>query len=454
MEAMTIGQALSAVNGELIAGEPDAVITGVSTDSRTVKPGDLFFALEGEKFDGHNFVRAAFDAGAAGVVVSKATEARPTTILVGDTLTALGDLARYYASLFDARTVGVTGSVGKTTTKEMIAEILSRRFNTLKNEMNFNNEIGVPLTLFALTREHEAVVVEMAMRLQGEIRRLAYIAQPDTGVITNIGMSHIERLGSPDAIAEAKAELIESLPVDGLAVLPSDDRYFDFLRGRCSCRVVSFGLSENADVRARNLELDCEGGAGFDMFLRDQEPFRVKLNVVGEHNVLNALAAAVVGWHYGVPPDDIRLALEAFESPENRARILHSSRGYVVLDDTYNASPTSMSSALSTLSKMAGTRKIAVLGDMLELGSYALEAHREIGHQAAKLGLTLLVTVGELARSIAEGAREAGMSAVETVETCDEAAEMLKPVVQSGDLILIKGSRAIRLEKTVDRLIS
>lgn len=454
MEPLTISEVLSAANGELKAGSVDSVITGISTDTRTIERGDLFVALIGENFDGHDFVPAAFSAGAGGVVVSKPVQTRPVTICVQDTLVALGDIAQYYAGRFKVRSVGITGSVGKTTTKEMTAALLSRHFLTLKNELNFNNEIGVPMTLFQLTPQHEAVVIEMAMRLPNEIARLAEIVRPCVGVITNIGMSHIERLGSLEAIAEAKAELLLSLPDDGLAILPADDQFFDFLLDSCSCRAISFGVEASADIQGGEVELDAEGRPSFDIVLPDMPPFRVRLPITGRHNVYNALAAAAVGWEYKIPPDDIQAALEGISPPEKRANIARSPRGHVVFDDTYNASPASVSSALQTLEKMAGQRKMAVLGDMLELGEFASEAHREIGKQAAGTGLALLVTVGKLAKTIADGAREAGLGSIESVENSEEAAEIVDFRVQPGDVVLVKGSRAMKMEKIVDRLVS
>jgi UDP-N-acetylmuramoyl-tripeptide--D-alanyl-D-alanine ligase len=454
MEPLTISEVLSAANGNLETGSVDSVVTGISTDTRSIKGGELFFALLGENFDGHDFIPAALKAGAVGVVVSKPVEDRPVTIRVRDTLVALGDLAQYYAGRFKVRSVGITGSVGKTTTKEMTAAVLSRRFRTLKNELNFNNEIGVPMALLQLTPEHEAMVIEMAMRLPREIARLAEIVRPCVGVITNIGMSHIERLGSLEAIAEAKAELLVALPDDGLAVLPADDDFFDFLLDSCSCRAISFGVEASADIQGGEVELDAEGRPSFDIVLPDTPPFRVRLPITGRHNVYNALAAAAVGWNYKISPDDIQAALEGISPPEKRASIARSPRGHVVFDDTYNASPASVSSALQTLEKMAGERKIAVLGDMLELGDFAPEAHKEIGKQAAEIGLALLITVGELAKTIADGAREAGLESIESVENSDEAAEVVDSRVQPGDVVLVKGSRAMKMEKIVDRLVS
>jgi len=472
MIPLIASEVAAALDAELPEGKRDIVFTGVSTDTRTIHPGDLFFALKGGNFDGHDFVLEAFLKGAAGAVVSREIETCTDTcgeqedsrrshesdgraiIRVADTLAALGDLAAFYRRRFDLPVVAVTGSVGKTTTKEMIAAVLGRRFRTLKNELNFNNEIGVPLALFQLNAEHRAAVLEMAMRLPGEIARLAEIAQPTVGVITNIGLSHVERLGSIEAIAAAKAELLRALPARGLAVLPADERFFEMLLGACGCRAVSFGLSGTADVRGRNVEVDAEGRAAVDVSIGNASLFRLRLPTLGEHNVLNALAAAAVGWQMGIGPDEIRRALEEFSPPEQRASVIHSPQGFVVFDDSYNASPASMAAALSTLLKMSGERKIAVLGDMLELGEYAADEHREIGRLAARSGVFLLVTVGQLAKSIAEGAKEAGLDKVESVLTSEDAAELAAEIAGPGDIILVKGSHAMGMEKVVARLVS
>ncbi|MDI6826951.1 MAG: UDP-N-acetylmuramoyl-tripeptide--D-alanyl-D-alanine ligase, partial [Armatimonadota bacterium] len=251
MESLTIEEVIAATGGNLARGNTSAKITGVSTDTRTLKPGDLFFALKGERTDGHAYVQEALEKGAGGIIITEKSNSPQTNIpvvVVPDTLWALGDLASYYRSKFDVRVVAITGSVGKTTTKEMTASVLSRKWNVLKNAANFNNEIGVPLTLFQLDRTHEMVVLEMAMRGLGEIRRLCQIAKPHVGIITNIGISHIERLGSQGAIAEAKSELLSELPPDGIAILNAEDGYFEFLKHRFRGRIISFGSCKSADV--------------------------------------------------------------------------------------------------------------------------------------------------------------------------------------------------------------
>ncbi|HOM72187.1 MAG TPA: UDP-N-acetylmuramoyl-tripeptide--D-alanyl-D-alanine ligase, partial [Armatimonadota bacterium] len=310
---------VTAIGGELIKGDPVVEIKGISTDTRTIAPGDLFFALIGENSDGHEYVQTAVEKGAAAVVVSKQVDTDSAIILVPDTLIALGDLAALHRRQFRVRVVGITGSVGKTSTKEMVAAVLSSRYNVLKNAGNFNNEIGVPLTIFQLKPEHEILVQEMAMRLPGEIAELTEIAKPDIGVITNIGVSHIERLGTRDNIAAAKAELLESLSIDGIAVLNADDPYFDFLSGKTAAGVVSYGIS-SGNVQASNIRIDSMGRPSFKVKVGKSE-FDVILPLPGEHNVPNALAAIAVGLCFGIPVKESTAALASMVAADKRANV-------------------------------------------------------------------------------------------------------------------------------------
>ncbi|MCE5313616.1 MAG: UDP-N-acetylmuramoyl-tripeptide--D-alanyl-D-alanine ligase [Armatimonadota bacterium] len=455
MQTIKAEEVLQAVRGELLSGDLDTKITGVSTDTRTIKPGDLFFALTGESSEGHKFLADALAKGASGVVVSRKVEARCLAIRVDDTLAALGELAAYYRSKFDPVVVGVTGSVGKTTTKEMIAAVVAARGPVLKSAGNFNNEIGLPLTLFELSPKHRTAVVEMAMRGAGQIEYLAKIAKPFVGVITNIHMSHIELLGSIDAIADAKGELLDYLPADGAAVLNADDAYFDRLSARAKCRVVSFGESATSDIRAVSAGLDSKGCCAFEV----QTPrgsFDVRIHVPGEHNIKDALAAIAVGEVLEIPHDYIREALANFKAPEKRSNVIPTRKGAVVIDDTYNASPASVQSALRTLAMMEGTRKIAVLGDMLELGDHALNAHMETGRVVKECGIDMLVVVGQLAKLIARGAIDAGMpvSLVSEFDDSALAARELPSKLCEGDVVLVKGSRAMKMERIVEGLIA
>jgi UDP-N-acetylmuramoyl-tripeptide--D-alanyl-D-alanine ligase len=454
MQPIRANQVVEACRGELLSGDPETKITGVSTDTRTLEPGDLFFALTGESSDGHKFLADALSRGASGVVVSRKVESRRLAIRVDDTLLALGDLAAFYRSKFAPVVVGVTGSVGKTTTKEMIAAVAAANGHVLKSAGNFNNEIGVPLTLFELSRKHKTAVIEMAMRGPGQIDYLARIARPSIGVITNIHMSHIELLGSLDAIADAKGELLDSLPSDGAAILNADDDYFDYLRRRSNTRVISFGESESADVRAVSAGLDAKGCCAFEV-RTPTGSFDVRIPVPGEHNIKDALAAIAVGEVLGICHENMREALAGYSPPEKRSNVIPTRSGVVVLDDTYNASPASVLSALKTLKMMEGGRKIAVLGDMLELGEHALNAHLEVGKAAKEHGVDVLVAVGQLAKLISRGARDAGLP-VESVSEYDDswqAARELPAKLRERDVVLVKGSRAMKMERVVEGLL-
>ncbi|MFQ3550036.1 MAG: UDP-N-acetylmuramoyl-tripeptide--D-alanyl-D-alanine ligase, partial [Armatimonadota bacterium] len=416
--------------------------------------GDLFFALTGENSDGHKFLADALMKGASGLVVSRKVEAKCLAIRVEDTLLALGALASYYRDKFNPDVVGVTGSVGKTTTKEMIAAVCASRGPVLKNAGNFNNEIGLPLTLFGLSSRHKTAVVEMAMRGSGQIAYLAQIAKPSIGVITNVHLSHVELLGSLDAIAEAKGELLDHLPKDGYAVLNADDAYFEYFSKRSKCNVFSFGESKNADVRAISSGIDSKG-CNFEVHTPNGG-FYVVVPVPGEHNIADALSAIAVADILGVDHDNIKEALASYKPPEKRSTIIPSRRGYVVIDDSYNASPPSMMSALKTLSMMEGGRKIAILGDMLELGDFAIDSHTEIGQLVSALNIDILFVVGDLSKLIARSALDSGMpiSSVFTFDDSVRAAREIAGVVKEQDVVLVKGSRAMKMERIVEGLLA
>lgn len=457
MKSLTLGEIARAVGGELCRGSPDLRVRAVSTDSRTVSGGELFFALKGQRHDGHDFASRAVAAGAAGVVVEREVPDLPpgaAVIRVRDTLCALQQLARYHRDTFAVPVIGVTGSSGKTTTKDLVASVLSRRFKTLKTTANRNNEIGLPLTLLELSEEHEALVVEMAMRGPGEIAFLCRLARPTAAVITNIGEAHLERLGSVENIARAKGEILEAVPPEGFAFLHRDSPYIRREASRCRGRVYYFGLDGEADVVAYNLR-PAGGGYRFYLQLPSGEGGEVFLPLWGRHNVENALAAAGVGWALGVPFADIAAGLAGVELTPMRLEITEiPGAGVKIINDTYNANPGSTRAALSVLAEVgAGRRRIAVLGDMLELGEAGPASHRKIGSLAAGTA-DYLVAVGELAAHYISGALEAGMPAGRTAHFASrgEAASFLKELLRPGDVVLVKGSRGMRMEEIVEEV--
>jgi len=443
-----------ATAGKLVGNSDKVVITGISTDSRTIKPGDLFIPLVGENFDGHDFIEAAFDNGAAASLTQRETDYFPgkTVILVENTLTALHNLASWYRSGFSIPFVGITGSVGKTSTKEMVASALSERYNVLKNEGNYNNEVGVPLTIFKLEPEHEAAVIEMGMSAAGEIRALTNIVKPSVGIITNIGISHIEKLGSRQNILKAKLELLEGLKPDGLLILNGDDVMLSGAKDLLSCRTVSYGIEEGADYQAYNIRSKGEYGIDFNMLVGGEEHL-IQLPVPGVHNVYNALAAIAAGLELGVGMDDLKKGISRFSPGKMRLNIIKA-KGLTVINDAYNASPQSMKAALDVLGEMNASRRIAVLGDMLELGDWSARAHNETGAQAAKKSLDYIITVGKEASNIASGAVNAGFDPNRATEfsSNSEAIDYLRKLVQYGDAILVKGSRGMKMEEIVHAL--
>ncbi|MDR3564948.1 MAG: UDP-N-acetylmuramoyl-tripeptide--D-alanyl-D-alanine ligase [Negativicutes bacterium] len=446
MAEFTISEVLAATGGELIR-EHKKVFTGVSTDTRTLKPGHLFIALKGEKFDAHDFLLRASDSGATGVVISNRDAYIPdkmTAIIVSDTLVALQELAGFHRRRFSIPMIGVTGSNGKTTTKDMIAAMLGSRLSVLKTEANYNNEIGLPLTLLNLTKDHQAAVVEMGMRARGEIRRLAEIAAPTVAVITNVGETHIELLGSEENIAAAKAELVESLGTNSLAVLNGDIPLVRAMRSKAAGRVITYGFSPDVDLRADNVS-DANQEITFDC-IWSQGVFTVTLPTVGRHNVYNALAAIAVGLDLNLHPLEICAGIKKFVPSAMRLHI-EQIGDFTVINDAYNASPLSMHAAIETLATVARGRKVAVLGDMLELGEVAVEAHCRIGHKLADEGVQVVITVGQLAGHIASAALEDGVDVTVACPGHEEAQEALRKLLRPGDTILIKGSRGMKMEK-------
>ena len=453
----SVHEVVDIVKGNLLAGNPEYILTGVSTDSRHCKEGDLFIALKGEKFDGHDFVSHAINNGALGCVVQKAVNAsipgNAALILVKDTLHALGMLARYHRSFFKGPLVGVTGSNGKTTTKDMIASILCQKWVTLKTQGNFNNEIGMPLTLLRLGPETEAAVVEFGMRNIGQIKNLADIALPTAAVLTNIGEAHIEILGSKEAIAGAKGELIEAIPEEGFVLLNADDKYMVRQAARAKCRIKYYGIKgsfANPDYWAEEIESD---GQCQKYILRTASGMtEVSLPLPGLHNVYNSLAAAGVCLELGQDFSDVICGLKDFTPTEKRLNIIKRDE-YTIIDDTYNASPTSTIAALQILHDYPGRKKIAVLGDMLELGEYARDGHRLVGEKITQLKIDAVYTFGKMAKEITDVVSEKlGTIYSRNFTAKEDLISLLKSSLEAGNIYLVKGSRGMKMEEIVKAL--
>jgi len=453
MEALTVSEILQATGGRLLGDYPlSAAVTEVDTDSRAMHPESLFVPLVGENFDGHRYLDQALDTGALGCLTQREPEnLRPDRfyILVRDTMTALGDLARAYRMRFDLQVVGVTGSVGKTTTKDMIASVLARKYRVLKTQGNFNNNIGLPKTLFRLDRSHQIAVVEMGMNHEGEIDYLTRIARPDVAVITNIGDAHIENLGSRQNTLQAKAEIFNGLKKGGIAVLNGDDPLLRLLEDRLIHPILWCGEGEEDDFRC----LDIREGKGDNMILRACTPagqLETEIHCLGRHLYHAALAAAAVGSHFGLSNEEIAAGINDFTPTKMRMDILRCKQGVTVLNDTYNANPQSMRAAVDVLAKYSGAQRVAVLGDMLELGELGSVLHESVGRFVGASGIDCLITVGQLGASIARGARDAGMTEVYERPDKEEAKVVLDQVLQPGSVFLCKASRGMRFEEIVD----
>lgn len=456
----SVSDVLDATGGRLVFGGDAPPIAGISTDSRTTQDGELFVAICGEKYDGHKFVQAAFEKRAMGVVVSEEYMALESPdfavdrcwVVVPDTLKALGDLAAFRRRQCNASVVAITGTNGKTTTKEMTAAVLGQSFLVLKSSGNFNNLIGLPLSLFGLNEDHDWAVLELAMNRPGEIGRLARICKPQVGVITNIGAGHLEGVKDIDGVMRAKGELLEVLGEDGTAVLNIDDERICRLAEQFAGRVVSFGIHSAAEVWATPVS-QTRSSLSFDLCWYD-ESVRVHLGMVGSGGIYNALAAAAVGVRLGLSIEEVKKGLEAMVPLPGRMEILTLSGGVHLINDTYNANPGSMALAIDTFGSLKGQgRGLFVLGDMLELGEHAKSAHRKLGVQVVRAGAARLYATGEYAGTVAEGATGAGMDPGKIfIGTHEEIVEALKGRLSPGDWVLVKGSRRMAMEKVVEGL--
>ncbi|MFA6355696.1 MAG: UDP-N-acetylmuramoyl-tripeptide--D-alanyl-D-alanine ligase [Candidatus Omnitrophota bacterium] len=442
---LNVKDILDATEGTLSAGDVSAVFTCVSTDTRKIPAGSLFVALKGANFDGHDFIAGAAKQGARGAVVCRDVPPQGIPVIkVDDTLKAFGKIAGYHRRRFDIPVIALTGSNGKTTTKEMLSRILSAKYKVLKNEGTENNFVGVPQTLLRMDESHEIAVIEMGTNHPGEIAYLADIVQPNCGMVINAGPSHLEFFGTVDNVRTEKLDLLKRIGEDGSAVVNGNDpKLVDSARKICD-EVVSFGFGKECDYFADNIQ---DSVHGISFVMNGVHP--VKLKVLGRHNIYNALAAIAAGSLYGVETADAVQALKDFELPKLRMEFA-SCGGIDFIFDCYNSNPLSMGSAIETLCNMGpGKRKVLVAGDMLELGAVAPDMHRKAGRIAAMAGVDVLVGVGSLSGYILEGAREEGIGG-ETLLRFDnsvEAAKALKGILQEGDLVLVKGSRGMKMEE-------
>ena len=484
LDHLTLADVIEGLTDKRI--EAPQAVSEVVIDSRQAKPDSIFVALPGENTDGHNYINQALQQGAIAAIVQQpvtpcdqkqtvtanqtdreqllsAVSDLPLCIQVDDTLTGLQQLASFWRNKFEPRVIGITGSIGKSTTKELIWTVLSRRFNTLKSEGNYNNEIGLPLTLLKLNSEYERVVLEMGTYAVGEIELLCNIARPQVGVVTNIGPVHLERLGTIERIVEAKSELVEALPAQssselepetgGIAILNYDDPRVMLMADKTEARVFTYGLSPEADLWASDVTSAGLEGVRFVFHYRDED-IHARVPLLGRHSVHTALRAALVGLAEGLVWEEIIAGLQFLpSSAQLRLVAVAGPNGSTLLDDTYNASPASSIAALNLLDDLTATRKIAVLGDMMELGSFEEEGHRKVGCRAADI-VDLLIVIGLRARFIADEAEVCGLdsASILELESNQTAIDYLKKILEPENIVLIKGSNSLNMGEIVSSL--
>jgi len=462
---LTVGWLAAAVAGRIVSGDPEQVVGNVVTDSRSLQAGDLFVALKGPRFDGHTFVEQAFEKGAIGAIVEVGPKAanveadpqlrQPAIVEVGDTTVALQDLAHAVREAADTKVIAITGSAGKTTTKDTIADFLSASYRVVKNRGNLNNHIGLPLSLLQLRDHPDVAVMELGMNHAGEISTLVAIADPDVRVWTNVGDAHLGFFESPDAIADAKGEILERAEPHDVLVCNADDPYVMARARRFAGRIVTFGEAEGASIRATAIE-----DRGIDgMRARVTTPHgegTLETPLLGRGNLSNVLAATAVALDFGIPLDTVADRASRLRASDRRGAVHRLRGGVTLVDDSYNSSPTALKRALDVIAKEGrAARRVAVVGEMLELGAYAGDMHRESGRVAASAGLAALFAVGGApARELADAAVAAGMdaSAVGYFEKSDAAAPAIAAAIRAGDVVLVKGSRGTRTDLIADRI--
>ncbi len=442
---MKLSQAAQILHAKL-QGQ-DVEFSGVSIDTRTLKPGQLYIALRGEKFDGHNFLKEALNAKAAAAIVSQDETTGLPTLKVANTRQALADLARFHRQQFAIPIIAVTGSCGKTTTKALLASVFSQAGKVLFSVNSFNNDIGVPLTLLQLTPEHQYAITEMGANHPGEIAFLTHLVHPEVAIITNAAQAHLEGFGDVDGVACAKGEIFQGLGAHGVAVINADDDHAEFWKQLSgSRRVITFGVTAPADVSARQIHYNENGQAGFELVIAGQST-PVQLRLMGAHNIHNALAAAAAGYAQGLPLTAIQAGLNAATAEKQRLIEQRSPEGALIIDDSYNANPLSMRAAIQILSQRAGER-ILVMGDMCELGEKAVKYHQEIGQEAKNSGIEQLYCYGNLSRHAASAFGKKAQS----FPSHDELIQALKPHLHPQVTVLIKGSHSMQMEKVVAAL--
>ncbi len=456
MQNLSVNEILQATGGTLLRGDADMQITNITTDSRVVDCNSLFVPLVGERMDGHNFINTVFEKECVACITHKdiPLPKNSCVIKVMDTLRALGDIAAFYKEKYRIPTVAITGSVGKTTTRDLVHAALSAKYNTVKTKKNYNNDIGVPLTIFTQESEHERAVVEMGMSHFGEIERLSEIVRPDAAVITNIGMAHIANLGSQEGILKAKLEVTKYFNENNTLIVNGDDKFLSSIKDTNPVyKTIYFGIDNpQNDVYAKNIVNKGLSGIEFTAVV-DSKEYRVYVSQIGVHNVYNALAAICAGLVFGVEVEDSIRGIADCEYTSDRLELLRNG-DVEIINDCYNASPDSVKAALAIMPYSTKKRRIAILGDMLEMGEYADKAHYELGDYVIKNNIDTLITAGENAKCIAECAKKALMREVYSFNTTDEAASFSATYVKPDDCVLVKASHGMHFENIVNAIMN
>ena len=444
MKPITLKEIATSCGGQLFGNE-NAIVTSIVTDSRQAKENTLFSAIKGERVDGHNFIEQCIKAGAVCALCEEKPQVECNYILVGSTLDALKKIAQYYRSLFTIPFIGITGSVGKTSTKEMISSVLSQKFNVHKTKGNFNNELGVPLTLFGLEEDHEIAVIEMGISGFSEMTRLATMVRPDISVITNIGYCHLENLIDLDGVLKAKTEMLEFLSPQGKMFFCGDDEKLFTVKEHNGIKTTFYGFDDKNEYRAEIISTDIVKGILCKLYLKNGV-VEALVPSVESHMVSNALCAAAIGEHMGMTLDEIKRGVESYKTVGSRSNVIRKS-DITIIDDCYNANPTSVRASVNSLSKFEG-RKVAVIGDMKELGKNENELHFETGKFIFDKGIDVVIAVGELSKHLFSGANENGYY-YKTVEEC---CENIGDIIKKGDTVLVKASHSMHFENIVDKL--
>lgn len=449
MEKLSLQEITKVTNAETNFGE-NIFFEGVTTDSRKISNGVLFVALKGEKFNGEDFAQDAINKGAAAVLVSKtAPEINGVTLKVEDTLTAYQQIAKSWRERFNIPVVAITGSNGKTTTKDLTAAVLSSLGKVCKTSANFNNEIGVPMTLLEINETHKAAVVEIGMRGLHQIESLAQYVKPNIGIVINVNETHIEILGSIENIARAKGELVQAIQGGGTVILNADNFYTAEMKklANSGVKILTYGLDNAADLNAENILV--HGNLTNFILNYAGQKYNFEIPIIGRHNVSNALAAIAAGLTVGLSIEEIKRGIASLVTTKMRFEVIRRD-GITLVNDAYNASPASMRASIKTVAEIYSGRKIAVLGDMLELGEISEKVHREVGVELAENNFDTLITLGELGKFIAAGAKDAGIKNIFTVETHEDAAKKILSIVKEGDTVLFKASHGMHLEKILE----